>query len=449
METIVAQASALSSGGVSIVRLSGDKAKEIASQIIECKKPLYIFDEPRKMQLVNVVAQGIVDKCLVVYFKAPESFTGEDIVEFHLHGGVKLALTVINTLVSLGARMAEPGEYSKRAFLNGKISLDEAEGIIDIINAESESQLKTASKLSSGEFFNYIKSKQATILDATAHLSVLIDYEYDEPDGDKVLSEIFDSIKALRAELTKTLASYKQGRLIKSGLSVAILGATNAGKSSLLNAICGSEVAIVSAVAGTTRDVVKESIIYKGIKLNFLDTAGLRETGDEIEQIGIQRSYKTASESDFILYVLDSSSDVSPRELDYVNDLNENKTIIVFSKIDKPQKLNRKLFHGFNSVDVSAKNGVGIKELLDLVVKMSAGEEPQTEFVLTSERHFALTEKCVKALTEAENLINTHDSLELIAFNLEQAFNALGEITGDVGAEKIIDKIFSDFCVGK
>ncbi len=450
METIVAAATPISSGGVSIVRLSGDKAVDISSGIIEKNKPLTFLSEPRHMQLVNLSLNGIKDKCLAVYFKAPFSFTGEDIVELHIHGGAKLTLNVINKLIELGARGAEAGEFSKRAFLNGKISLDEAEGIVDIINAESDSQIEAASKLSSGEFYNFVKSSQATILNALASLDVLIDYEYDDEIGQHTLNDIFNKVSVLRGDVEKTLNTYKQGKLIKSGLNVAIVGATNAGKSSLLNAMCHSDVAIVSNIAGTTRDVVKESIVYKGIKLNFLDTAGLRETSDKIEKLGIEKSHKTASESDVLLYLIDVSKPLDISEQKFIGELDKNKTILVLNKIDKQKNANLSKFKNFAQIEVSAKNNLNIVKLLDQIVKkVESGELPQNAIVLTNERHYNSVKKCVERLVEAEELIKHHETIELISFALQGAYNALGEITGEVGADQIIDKIFSEFCVGK
>lgn len=450
METIVAAATGVTSGGVSIVRLSGDKAVEIASGIIEKNKPLTFLSEPRKMQLVNLKMDTVTDKCLAVYFKAPFSFTGEDIVEFHIHGGAKLTLNVISKLISLGAREALPGEFSKRAFLNGKISLDEAEGIIDIINAESDSQIEAASKLSSGEFFGFVKASQQVILTALANLDVLIDYEYDDEIGESTLNGIYKNIEKLAGEIGETLNSYKQGKLIKSGLYVALVGSTNAGKSSLLNAMCKSDVAIVSNIAGTTRDVIKESIVYKGIKLNFLDTAGLRETSDQIEKLGINKTHKTASESDVILYLLDVSKPLDESEKQFVCGLDKNKTILVLNKIDKSKIADVSMFKGYKRIEVSAKESKNITELLNLIVgEFCVGEAKSGQMVLTNERHFNLVKKCLNHLTEAEKLIKAGETIELISFELQGAYNALGEITGEVGADQIIDKIFSDFCVGK
>lgn len=448
MDTIVAVATSLTSGGVSIVRLSGEKAVLIAKQIVSCKQPLNFLNEPNKMQLVNVKFDGVSDKCLIVYFKAPKSFTGEDVVEFHLHGGTKLTLNVVNKLIELGAKMAEAGEFSKRAFLNGKISLDEAEGIVDIINAQSDAELEAASKLSSGEFYSFVKTSQNVLLESLANLDVLIDYEFDDITLQNTLKNTNLNLQNLHKNLTQTLNSFKQGKLIKQGIDLALIGATNAGKSSLLNAMCKNEVAIVSNIAGTTRDVVKESIIYKGVKLNILDTAGIRETNNKIEKLGINKSFKTASDSDIILYLIDSTKQKLKNELDFVKNLNKEKLILVYNKIDKMN--NVKILDGFDYVKISAKNKINIETLLDLILKKAGSEKvTNSSIVITNERHFNLVKKAINHLSEAINLIVENETIELISFALQGAYNALGEITGEVGADKIIDKIFESFCVGK
>ena len=450
MDTIVASATPLSNGGVSIVRLSGDKACELASEIVEKNNSLSFLNNPRTMQLVKLNLNGITDKCLAVYFKAPFSFTGEDVVEFQIHGGAKLTLKVINKLIDLGTKEAEPGEFSKRAFLNGKLSLDEAEGIVDIIIAESDAQIEAASKLSSGEFFEFVKSSQSILLDALANLDVLIDYEFDEEVGETAIKKIFDKVTKLKQSLQTTLNSYNQGKLIKSGLNVAIIGATNAGKSSLLNAIAKSDVAIVSNIAGTTRDVVKESVVYKGVKLNFLDTAGLRDTTDVIEKLGIDKSYKAAVSSDIILYLVDATKKLDKSEIEYIKTLEASKTILVLNKIDgKTLEKAEKIQH-LDCCEISAKNKINIETLLDKILdKVKFENISNNSLVLTNERHFKLVKKSIDRLTEVEELINNNETIELISFALQGAYNALGEITGEVGADKIIDKIFESFCVGK
>ncbi len=450
METIVAAATPLSNGGVSIIRISGDKACEIARKVLSDNKPLTFLNEPRKMQLVNVNLNGLTDKCLAVYFKSPFSFTGEDIVELHLHGGAKLTLKVLNKLIEYGAREAEAGEFSKRAFLNGKISLDEAEGIIDIINAESDSQLEAASRLSSGEFFDFVKASQNILLEALANLDVLIDYDFDDEIGGATLKKVYDKVTNLKTKLFSTLNSYEQGKLIKAGLNVAIIGATNAGKSSLLNAIAKSDVAIVSNIAGTTRDVVKESIVYKGVKLNFLDTAGLRTTSDVIEKMGIDKSYKALETSDIILYLVDSTKPLDKTELEYINSLESKRTIVVLNKIDEKLLEKGTQITKLDKCEVSAKDKLNIDYLLNKILEKAKVETISNKaLILTNERHYKLVKKAIEHLKEVETLINSNETIELISFTLQSAYNALGEITGEVGADKIIDKIFSDFCVGK
>ena len=332
METIVALATPAGNSGVAIIRVSGDNSlsllKSLTNENVEF--------EPRKMYLKNIFLGEITDKCLVVYFKSPFSFTGEDVVEIQSHGGYFLAQKIIDKLVELGARIADRGEFSKRAFINGKMSLDQAEGVIDLINAESEMQAKTGSNLLFGKLKELIETNQASLTDILADIEAKLDYpeyEYDETEVEKIKNKL----QTIYNDLNDLIAQSKNGLLIKNGVKVAIVGAPNVGKSSLLNAMTKSNKAIVTNIAGTTRDIVEAEYEYNGILFRLFDTAGIHESNDVVEQIGIDRAIETLNTCDLVLKISTK---------DDICEIETNKPFIdVFNKSDLiSEKLNDNYF---------------------------------------------------------------------------------------------------------
>lgn len=431
METIVALATPAGNSGVAVIRISGEKSKEILQQII--KEDLDF--KPRYMYLKNIYCKGIVDNALVVYFKAPNSFTGEDIAEIQSHGGYYLAQKIIEQCIEYGAFMATPGEFSKRAFINGKLSIDQAEGIMDIINAESELQAKQASSLLQGSLKDKIISYQNTLTDIIADLEAKIDYpEYEYTD-----EETFDlktKLQSVQLELSDLIKNSKNGLKIKNGVNVAIVGAPNVGKSSILNALTNSDKAIVTNIAGTTRDVVEASYEYNGIIFKLFDTAGIHESDDVVEQIGISRAKQILNDTDIVLLVSDK---------DNINTLSTDKPYIkVFNKSDLFVPENKQEY-----LCVSAQTGENIQELKDKIFNLSMGDKTVgLNFCLTNLRHIDCINKALKHINSVVAIFD-NTTVDVVSSELKAAWLTLGEVSGTTSSEAIIDKIFSKFCLGK
>lgn len=441
--TIVAQATANGKSGINIIRLSGKDSLKIARQIFCCKN--FAKDvEPNFMYFGRINLGGVLDKGYCVYFKAPKSFTGEDIVEFHCHGGKIVAQKVLEQCLNFGANLAEAGEFSKRAFLNGKMSLDEAEGVVETINAETENQLKAASDLTSGNLYKVVKLCQQSLVDILSEIEVNLDYpehdiEYQTKENIKQrLDEIQNNIQNL-------LSTEQKGKLIKDGVNIAIVGKTNVGKSSLLNALINYDQAIVTDIEGTTRDVVNASIEYNGLKLNFYDTAGIRKTDDAIENIGIQKSKKTLENSDIALYVFDCSRQLDEEDKKSLDESKKRKSIIVFNKCDLQNNIDCASPH----IKVSAKQKLNVEELKKQIYELATNDcKVSSQIVLTNLRHINILKEAKEFTNNALENIDIV-SLDCVALDVRSIWEKLGEITGESASEEIIDKIFSKFCLGK
>ncbi|MGN0787714.1 MAG: tRNA uridine-5-carboxymethylaminomethyl(34) synthesis GTPase MnmE [Candidatus Onthoplasma sp.] len=433
METIVALATPAGNSGVAVIRISGEKAKEILQKLIHENLDF----EPRKMYLKHVYIKDFSDQCLVVFFKSPYSFTGEDVAEIQSHGGYFLAEQIINECLSLGARLADRGEFSKRAFINGKMSLDQAEGIIDIINAESEMQAKSGTELLNGKLKDLISTYQQELTDILAELEAKLDYpEYDYSDEES--SQVKMRLKNIEKELNNLIVDSKNGLIIKNGVRVAIVGAPNVGKSSLLNALTKSNKAIVTNVAGTTRDVVEAEYEFNGIIFRLFDTAGIHESEDVVEKIGIERAKQILNDCDLVLKVStpENTCDIET----------EKPFISVFNKSDMLKESDIKNKDYFY---VSAKNGENIENLKQLIFDKTVSLDiNQNKFFLTNTRHIDCVRLAIKSI---ENALSIFDSttFDIISSEIKSAWRHLGEVSGVVSDETIIDKIFSKFCLGK
>ena len=441
-DTIVAQATASGKNGISIIRMSGKNSLEIAKKIFICKDFLY-NTKPNFLYLGKVNLFGILDKCFCVYYKAPKSYTGEDVIEFQCHGGYAVSERIINMCLNFGAKIAEPGEFSKRAFLNGKISLDEAEGIIETINAETEEQLKAGNNLAKGKLFKFVKDKQEEATNLLAEIDVNLDY----PEHDieyETKENIKKRIEHILKEIEEILKGEQKEKLVKRGVDIAIVGKTNVGKSSLLNALVNYDKAIVTEVAGTTRDVVDASIEYNGLKLNFYDTAGIRKTDNKIEEIGIEKAKEKIKESDIILFVFDATNKLDDEDKKSLDLAKNKKKIIVFNKSDKNANID---FNGDYEL-ISAKNKTNIDILKEKIYSIATKEVDFDKEVLINTRHIEILKECKTVL---ENVLKNIDivSLDCVSLDITNFWNKLGEITGNTANEEIIDKIFSKFCLGK
>ena len=438
-DTIVAVATSMSSSaGVNIVRVSGDKALAIAKKIFVGKK-LTEPMQPNYMYLGRVVSRNFTEKAFCVYYKSPFSYTGEDVIEVHCHGGKGVTTAIVRTIRENGARPAEPGEFTKRAFLNNKMSLAEAEGVIDMINARTESQMLNAYRLMSGELMKGIVESEKRLIETASMLEAKLDYpeELEEETRPAAKAALENALK----EVDRLLSTTANVKTVEGGADIAIVGVPNAGKSSLLNAIVKQERAIVSDIAGTTRDVLKESVEIDGIRLNFLDTAGIREGKDVIEIMGIERSKKAIESADVILNVIDVSREKNEEEIALETLLKGKKVVTVANKTDK------ELFPR-EGVRICAKTGEGVQDVINEIMRLVGRESIYDEGVLTNERHIYALQECKREIEEALSSYEIFPS-ECILENVRGALCAIGKITGNSVSESIVDEVFSRFCVGK
>lgn len=440
-DTIAAIATANGVGGIAIIRMSGKNALHIASLMFSPvgKKAVEAF-EAYKMYAGFIDCGSFQDFGLCVYFKAPKSYTGEDVVELHCHGGVNISRGALKQCFRLGARPAERGEFTKRAFLNGKMSLNAAEGIGDMINGESEAEVKAGFLLYSERLNGKVKELQGKFTDMLAGIDAAIDYPEEDIEEEKI-GDIVSDLNYVKGETEKILSSYRIGKKVKSGVTVAICGKPNTGKSSLLNALLGYDKAIVSSLAGTTRDAVEGCVEIDGVRFNLYDTAGIRESDDEIESIGIRRAEKIIKSADVVLLV--SDSDGEEEEVDsFLASLPDKTVIRVRNKIDEGN------VSAEADVFVSAKTGEGIDELKRTVKEKSIGNFAEDGAFLLEERHYRALNRAYAHTVSACDKCGRMP-LEIVALDLKDAWDALGEITGETASEAIIDEIFNKFCVGK
>ena len=451
METIAAISTATGSGGIGIIRMSGDKCFEILKKIFISSQELILEDIKgytiKYGYIINTETKEKIDEVLVSFFKNPKSYTRENMCEINSHGGIVVERKILEECLKNGAELAEPGEFTKRAFLNGRIDLSQAESVIELINAKSDREAHESLNQLQGEL-----SKKINII--MADIEASIDYpEYDieeltEEKTIRVLSEI-------KEELIKLEESFHTGKLIREGIKTAIIGQPNAGKSSLLNAILKEERAIVSEYAGTTRDTIEEFITIKDIPLKIIDTAGIRDTNNAIEKIGVEKALKIAENADLVIAIIDNSKDLDNEDIKILNIIEDKNAIIVLNKIDKDDKKaeNRREIVKTNKpiIKISAVTKEGIEDLYNEIVKMFNINkiEATNDTVITNVRHKNQIDKAVKSINEAINVAKEKQTEDILAIYIKQTLEDLGEITGDNVSEDIINEIFSKFCLGK
>jgi len=431
-------------GAVAIVRMSGHNCLDVALKIFHsqnldanCIKPRYMYFGQLNLD------KNINEECLMVYFKAPFSYTGEDIGEFQIHGGVLLAQKVVERFLDCGARMAEPGEYSKRAFVNGKITLDKAEAIIGEINAETEGELSSSLQITNGRLANAIIEQQNLLTTLLAEIEVGMDYP-DETEELGLKLNVIERLKEIENKNDEILAQSKSATYIKNGINVALVGKTNVGKSSVMNALLGEDRAIVTDIQGTTRDQITESFFHNGIKINLIDTAGIRATTDVVENIGIEKSKQSLAEADVVLFVLDGSQKESEEDKEIEMLIEKRKCIYVINKSDKKRLVEKKP----NEIEISALENKNISLLKDKIVKFVIENEIDfNSLILTNERQ-------VQVLKDAKAIIKEIKSTEFLSIDIlsmlvKKLWQTLGKITGNTENEDIINLIFSKFCLGK
>lgn len=447
-DTIAAQATPAGRGGVAIVRISGPLVIDIAKNIVG------VLPSPRVAHYSSFKAtdNNIIDHGITLYFPAPHSFTGEDVLELHCHGGPIIVDSLLKTILQQGARMAQPGEFSQRAFLNGKIDLTQAEAIADLINASSEQAAQSALRSLQGEFSQQIEQLVAALIKLRMYVEAAIDFPEEEIDflaDGKVSSDLRNIIKKLQDTFVKA----QQGSLLREGLHIVLAGKPNAGKSSLLNCLSGQQTAIVTEVAGTTRDVLREHIHIDGIPLHIIDTAGLREQADYVEKIGIERAWQAIDKADIILLIVDNTQKNDCITADHQRLFSLNKPIIiVHNKIDLDITNNKPKVTQHSEhchIFLSAKTQQGIT-LLKQTLKKQAGYSDSVENTFSARRrHLDVLKRAQQMLLAAEQQFIEHQAGELLAEDLHQAQQALSEITGEFTNNDLLGEIFSSFCIGK
>ena len=458
MSTIAAISTATGAGGIGIIRMSGKECFSIVEKIFNpIKKESIDQIKGYTMKYGHIVDSKTgekIDEVLVSYFKSPKSYTTENMCEINSHGGTVVERRILEQCLANGAELAEPGEFTKRAFLNGRIDLCEAEGIIDLINSKTESEAKASIKQLEGNLSKKINEIKEKILDIMADIEASIDYpEYDiEETTNEKAKRIIIKIKEEAEKLEK---SFDTGKILKDGIKTAIIGKPNAGKSSLLNAILNEDRAIVSEIEGTTRDTIEEYINIKGITLKIIDTAGIRKTADKIEEIGVNKAISLAEDSDLIIAIFDNTRDLEEEDERILDLIKDKKAIILLNKIDiknsnlennyKIKSLNKPV------VKISAKNNEGIEELYNTILNMFEINEIEMSDgnVITNIRHKNQITKAISALDGALNTIESKMPVDILAIYLKQTLEEISSITGDNVSQDIIDEIFAKFCLGK
>ncbi len=454
--TIAAIGTALSNSGISIIRISGNNSLNIVNKIFKSSAKL----EPNHIIYGKILDNGeVLDNVLVSYFKAPHSYTGEDVCEINCHGGNQVTKEILELVLESGATLAEPGEFSKRAFLNGKMDLSQAEAVINLINAKTKTESRIAAKNMEGDLSKKIRELREELVELMAQIEVSVDYpeyDYEEVEPTSIISLLDKKI----SQIQHILDTYEHGKYIKNGVNVAILGKPNVGKSSLLNNLAHYEKAIVTNIPGTTRDIVEETINLGNIVLNISDTAGIRDTEDIIEKIGVEKSLKILEEMDLVLYIINGEEGIAKQDFEILSKIQNKglKYITVINKSDIASKDDIKAImdelekNNINKpVLISVKDNVGIDELKEKIVNLfdSTDLDYSHELIITNERHKDLLKKAVNYLEDAKKEIALGQPIDIVSIYVKKSTKTLGEIIGADVTQDIIAKIFEKFCLGK
>ena len=445
-DTIVAVSTALLDGAISIIRVSGYDSISIVNDIF-AGKDLNKVDSHTINYGHIVYENEVIDEVLVSIMKAPKTYTKENVVEINTHGSIAVVNKIMEILLIKGCRLAQPGEFTKRAFLNGRIDLTEAEGVMDLINSETELTRKMAINEISGKVSKLITDLREKIVSLISNIEVNIDYPEYEDIEVVTISKIKEEVKIIKKELTNILKLSLDGKVLKDGIKTVILGKPNVGKSSLLNALLEEEKAIVTDVKGTTRDIVEGSILVGGVKLNLIDTAGVRKSNDKVEKIGIEKSISLIDEAQLILLVLDSSEKLSEEDKFLLDKTKDKKRIILMNKTDlesKNEYLNK-------AINISAKENIGIDEVKDIIKELfNVSEILNTNSTyFTNARQISLLKSALESLKEVENGVEENREIDMIEIDLKLVWEKLGDIIGANYTEELIDDLFSRFCLGK
>ena len=457
-DTIAAISTAPGEGAIGIVRISGDLAISIASSIYQCGTKQLEEQKTHTIHYGHIVdpkSGEVYDEVMVSVLRAPKTFTREDIVEINCHGGIVAINRVLQLVLRMGARLAEPGEFTKRAFLNGRIDLSQAEAVMDLIRAKTDKSMQLAMRQLDGQLSNLIQNLRQEILNTLAQVEVNIDYpEYDDVE-EMTLQLLREKTQQVLQGIRALLNTASQGKILRDGLKTAIVGRPNVGKSSLLNVLLREEKAIVTDIAGTTRDTIEEYVNVRGVPLQLIDTAGIRETDDVVEKIGVERSRKALKEADFVLLLLNQSEILQEEDIRLLETTKGMKRIILFNKTDLPSKLSIEDIAPYANEEEIVTTSMLNKEGIDQLEEKIAGYFFQGQMnerdatYLSNTRHIALLEKAEQALVEVQNGIEMEMPVDLIQIDFTRAWDLLGEITGDSVQDELLTQLFSQFCLGK
>ncbi|MDF7668612.1 tRNA uridine-5-carboxymethylaminomethyl(34) synthesis GTPase MnmE [Lactobacillus sp. ESL0703] len=453
-DTIAAISTPIGEGGISIVRMSGEDAVEIANRVFKganlAKVPSHTIHYGH---VIEPKTKQVIDEAMVSVMLAPKTFTREDIVEINCHGGIVVTNRILQLLLKEGARMAEAGEFTKRAFVNGRIDLTQAESVMDIVRAKTDKARQVAEKQLEGGLLEKIRAMRQEILDTLANVEVNIDYP--EYDADTITANQMATVsRSVSEQITQLLDTAAEGTALRNGLATAIIGQPNVGKSSLLNYLTKSDKAIVTDIAGTTRDTLEEYVSIKGVPLKLIDTAGIRDTDNKVEKIGVERSKKALVQADLVLLLLDSSQDLSPEDKELIAATDAKKRIVILNKTDLGQKLTVaeiKKLTGSEVIATSILQEKNLTELEEAIRKLffSGIENSNDQVMVTNQRQVGLLEKAKKQLQDVIQAVNDEVPVDIAQIDFNGAWDTLGEITGESSPDELVNELFSQFCLGK
>ena len=445
-DTIAAISTSLGVGAISIIRVSGDNSIEIVNNITKNKNLTDALTHTIHYDFI-VDKDKIIDEVLISVMMSPKTFTKEDVVEINCHGGIATTNKVLELLLTNGCRLAESGEFTKRAFLNGRINLNQAEAVMDLINSKTEKARTLAINGITGNVSNMIKDLRDKLVGLIASIEVNIDYpEYDNEDVTE--KDVENELGNIKKKLNEIINNSENGKIIKEGIKTSIIGKPNVGKSSILNALLDEEKAIVTDIEGTTRDVVEGTLSIDGIIFNILDTAGIRDTSDTVEKIGVEKSLKLIDESDLILFVLNNNEELTTEEEEILDKLKDKNYIIIVNKIDLDKKIN---INDNNIVYLSALNKVGIEDLKKKIKEIFNLEKLETSDLnyLTGTKNIAILKEALKSIDDVEEAIKNNMPIDMLEIDIKNIWASLGTIIGETYSEELIDEMFSRFCLGK
>lgn len=453
MSTIAAISTAQGQGGIGVIRVSGEDSFTIVDKIFKSVSGKKIMDIKGYTALFGHIYNNeeVLDEAVVLKYVAPKSFTGENVVEISCHGGMYITKEVLNAVIMSGASLAEPGEFTKRAYLNGKMDLTEAESVMDIISAKSKSAARAALFVKDGALFKKSQQVKQLLLDKAAHLSAWADYPEEnipEVTEDSIMEAIEESISILE----KLLSTYDMGQVVKEGIETVIAGRPNAGKSTLMNLLVGREKSIVTNIAGTTRDVVEDTVLVGNVMLKLSDTAGIRDTDNEIEKIGVQKTFDKINGAGLVIALFDNNEELNSEDIDLINKIKDMPCIAVINKIDLEDKVDKKYITDNieNVVYISAKQQDNIDELKNMIEKIAGTEDfDPSAGIVANERQRNAIRNAVNSLYEAKESLAMGMTMDAITVSLQETIDYLLELTGEKAGEEIVDSVFHNFCVGK